>query len=160
MEIEIINLMIAEVQEAVRNEGGIPALIRMVQSSDIRVQRMALKAINNILTECTAETQETFLENGATVILLKMLLTTSLEEESALVEYIINIFSSLLLCDRGVEEICSRGIAPLIRTYTLCKQSLPELSNMILYLFRLIGHSMSNNTASSVGSLTGTLIPR
>lgn len=94
----MFNFYIAEVRDVVREENGVSSLMRMVQSTDIRVQRMALKAINNMLTDCKPFlNQEAFVESNAMIVFLKMLLTLP-AEESMMIRYVLNILSSLILC--------------------------------------------------------------
>lgn len=79
-----------------RNEGGIPALLTMVQSTDIRVQRMALKAINNVVIDCESLlNQEEFVNQDGLIIFLKLLLTVD-QNEKTMIHYLLNIISSLI----------------------------------------------------------------
>ena len=98
MPLLVVNLYAAEVREVVRQEEGVKALMTMVQSSDIRVQRMALKAINNILTDCEPfDNQEAFIEANGFIVFLKMLLTVDKSEE-VMIQYLLNILSFLIQC--------------------------------------------------------------
>ena len=111
----------------------------MVQSTDIRVQKMALKAINNVLTDCEPHhNQEAFLREEGTLVFLRMLLTLPLQTEEVMFTYVLNILSSLLLCEFAVEEITSRGIKPLLRTFTLASSHHPVIASMVMHLFSVI----------------------
>ena len=70
----------------------------MIQSKDYRVQKMAIKALNNVLTDCTPFNNHLSVINvNGVVTLMRIMLTTTAEHQD-LLPYALNILSFLSKC--------------------------------------------------------------